>query len=408
MNGYTLTCSSQWGWYYTTYEYDVEGIRVSASGVKILGPGKITNCGRAVTLAGNNTTIEDLTLTHNQTGIVLLGGNPLLRHNMIVNNNGNGIELNSMSGAILRENYIAGNGNWGVTNITGGSVTFDGNFILGNGSGGIGELGPSGGWSATLSNNVILGSGTWSNRTGNPATWTPGLDLSLRDNNDYFVGTNICETSSPSGLCPHPLPPFPFDAPTNQPPTASFTAATADLTVTVTDASTDADGTIASRSWNYGDGTDPTTQTTHTYASAGSYAVMLTVTDNGGATASTARSVTVSVPVPVIHVGDLDGTASTLMAAWQAAVAVTVHTSAEAPVSDALVYGTWSGGVTGTASCATTTGTCTVISPQVPSKKSSVTFTISGVTHPTSPYNAGANHDVDGGSNGTTITITKP
>ncbi|WP_328661080.1 collagenase [Streptomyces sp. NBC_00334] len=82
--------------------------------------------------------------------------------------------------------------------------------------------------------------------------------------------------------------------PGNQAPTAAFTTAVQDLRVTFTDRSTDADGTIASRSWDFGDGTTSTaTNPGKTYGTAGTYAVKLTVTDDKGATASATRTVTV-------------------------------------------------------------------------------------------------------------------
>ncbi|MFF4147902.1 lamin tail domain-containing protein [Streptomyces sp. NPDC001698] len=81
----------------------------------------------------------------------------------------------------------------------------------------------------------------------------------------------------------------------NQPPTAAFTHSCTDLTCSFTDGSSDADGTIASRSWNFGNGqTSTATNPTVSYASAGTYAVSLTVTDNGGATHTTTRNVTVT------------------------------------------------------------------------------------------------------------------
>ncbi|AND69423.1 hypothetical protein ATSB10_19690 [Dyella thiooxydans] len=82
---------------------------------------------------------------------------------------------------------------------------------------------------------------------------------------------------------------------TNNPPVANFSDSINGLTVAFTDSSTDSDGTIASRSWNFGDGSTSTaTNPSHTYAAAGTYSVALTVTDNGGATNTRTQSVTVS------------------------------------------------------------------------------------------------------------------
>jgi len=80
----------------------------------------------------------------------------------------------------------------------------------------------------------------------------------------------------------------------NQPPVASFSRSISGLTVTFTDTSTDSDGTIASRSWNFGDGTTSTAANpSKTYAAAGTYTVALTVTDNSGASNTTSQQVTV-------------------------------------------------------------------------------------------------------------------
>ena len=81
----------------------------------------------------------------------------------------------------------------------------------------------------------------------------------------------------------------------NVPPVANFTSSVSGLTVNFTDTSSDSDGSIASRSWNFGDGTSSTaTNPSKTYSAAGSYTVTLTVTDNSGATHSKSASVTVS------------------------------------------------------------------------------------------------------------------
>jgi xanthomonalisin len=81
----------------------------------------------------------------------------------------------------------------------------------------------------------------------------------------------------------------------NVAPVANFSFTTNALVANFTDSSTDSDGTIASRSWTFGDGgTSTATNPSHTYASAGTYSVSLTVTDNGGATNTKTSSVTVT------------------------------------------------------------------------------------------------------------------
>ena len=44
----------------------------------------------------------------------------------------------------------------------------------------------------------------------------------------------------------------------------------------------------------------------------------------------------------------------------------------------------------------------------IKSNASSVTFTVNNVTYANSSYDAGANHDPDGDSNGTTIVVLQP
>ncbi|MGI9282482.1 MAG: PKD domain-containing protein [Endozoicomonas sp.] len=59
--------------------------------------------------------------------------------------------------------------------------------------------------------------------------------------------------------------------------------------------SNDPDGSIASYSWNFGDGnTSTAANPSHSYTTTGSYSVILTVTDNSGLTANDTASVTVS------------------------------------------------------------------------------------------------------------------
>jgi hypothetical protein len=89
--------------------------------------------------------------------------------------------------------------------------------------------------------------------------------------------------------------------PANAAPTARFTSAPVGRTLDVdASGSTDADGTVASYTWSWGDGTSGTGRTArHLYTADGSYVVRLTVTDDDGATGTTSRTVVVAAPAVV-------------------------------------------------------------------------------------------------------------
>ncbi|MBA3707762.1 MAG: PKD domain-containing protein, partial [Planctomycetes bacterium] len=90
--------------------------------------------------------------------------------------------------------------------------------------------------------------------------------------------------------------------PANQPPVARTTATPTSGTAPVSVAfnassSSDADGSIVSYAWSFGDGaTGSGASISHTYAAAGSYTARVTVTDNAGATGTTTVSITVTAP----------------------------------------------------------------------------------------------------------------
>ncbi len=94
----------------------------------------------------------------------------------------------------------------------------------------------------------------------------------------------------------------------NLPPVASFGSTGTDLSCNFIDSSTDSDGSIASWSWDFGDGTMSTNQhPSHSYVAAGTYTVTLTVTDNGGATGvPTSQPVTVNEPPEDLTVTGMD------------------------------------------------------------------------------------------------------
>jgi PKD repeat protein len=93
----------------------------------------------------------------------------------------------------------------------------------------------------------------------------------------------------------------------NQPPvavaSATPTSGTAPLAVAFDGTgSHDPDGSIASYSWNFGDGGTATGATaSHTYQNSGSYNAVLTVTDNLGATGTNSAAITVSPNPNVIN-----------------------------------------------------------------------------------------------------------
>jgi serine protease AprX len=124
---------------------------------------------------------------------------------------------------------------------------------------------------------------------------------------------------------------------------------------------------------------------------------------------STPASAPTPTPVPSLHTGDLDGSKSSTKSAWKAGVTLEAHNAGHGVLKGVLVKGTWSGGFSGTSSCTTgNTGRCTVSSGNISKKSASVTFTVTGATRSGYAYQPGSNHDPDGDSNGTAITIIWP
>lgn len=106
----------------------------------------------------------------------------------------------------------------------------------------------------------------------------------------------------------------------NTPPTASFTVAATDMSVALdASASADADGTISTYSWAFGDGQVAAGKTvSHTYETAGEYTVTLTVTDDRGASATATQPVTATPAPNGAPVAALKATVADLTAAFDA------------------------------------------------------------------------------------------
>ncbi|WP_217925115.1 PKD domain-containing protein [Miltoncostaea oceani] len=124
--------------------------------------------------------------------------------------------------------------------------------------------------------------------------------------------------------------------PANQAPVSSFTYSptgpTANATVTFTDASSDADGTIATREWDLdGNGSFEATGTapTTSYPSPGPVTVSLRVTDDDGETATSSQTLTVAAQPGF---ASTDGSDSFLSAA---------HSSTHTAGTSTLVFDGW-------------------------------------------------------------------
>jgi hypothetical protein len=87
---------------------------------------------------------------------------------------------------------------------------------------------------------------------------------------------------------------------------------------------------------------------------------------------------------------------------------VYVHNSSHGLCPALVVMGAWSGGASGTSSCTTgSLGRCTLTSPRVALSAASITFTVTGVSKSGFTYDPSANHDPDGDSTGTVITVIR-
>jgi hypothetical protein len=110
-----------------------------------------------------------------------------------------------------------------------------------------------------------------------------------------------------------------------------------------------------------------------------------------------------------MHVGDLDRSGANNGKTWTATATAQIDTDAHAMLPGAVVTGVWSVGSGTPASCTTdATGRCSLSRVGLAKKTGSATFTVTAVTHATRIYQPGANHDPDGDSNGTAVTVLKP
>ncbi len=107
-----------------------------------------------------------------------------------------------------------------------------------------------------------------------------------------------------------------------------------------------------------------------------------------------------------MHIGDLDGGSRNARTRWFGGTFVTAHDQNHAPLAGVAITFDFPG--SGSHTCTTdATGKCRVLTLAADSVPS-LTFTVTGAVKSGYTYDAGANHDPDGDSNGTSITVNQP
>jgi VCBS repeat-containing protein len=131
------------------------------------------------------------------------------------------------------------------------------------------------------------------------------------------------------------------------------------------------------------------------------------VSDGSAWSAPATVAITIQTPA-LVHMGDLDPSRTLQGGTWTAIVTVVMHNANDTIVKDVTMTGVWSNGATGSASCkGNHNGLCQVKKTGIPSTTTSVMFTVTGMSAPGKAYDAGANHDSDGNSTGTAVTVRR-
>jgi len=188
----------------------------------------------------------------------------------------------------------------------------------------------------------------------------------------------------------------------NQAPTAD---AGADQTTHVGNAinfdgsgSSDADGSITSYEWSFGDGETANTATiNHAYAAPGTYTATLTVTDNGGLTAQDTAEITITEASaePALHVGDIafnfDKREFRAISYCKVTANVQVMDNLDTSIGDVAVSGMWSGAYSRNVSASTDNAGVASFTTRWIRGCGTFTFTVNGISKDGWLYDESAN-----------------
>ncbi|TAK34897.1 MAG: PKD domain-containing protein, partial [Saprospiraceae bacterium] len=147
----------------------------------------------------------------------------------------------------------------------------------------------------------------------------------------------------PNGAQERPIPGIRLLPYGSAPPTAAFTAGPASgnapLTVSFdASSSTDADGSVASYAWDFGDGTSGNGgMANHTYTAAGIFTATLTVTDNDGNAAAASLAISVNGTGPQTQTINFPAIANKLTT--DAPFLISATATSGLPVSFSIVSG---------------------------------------------------------------------
>ncbi len=141
----------------------------------------------------------------------------------------------------------------------------------------------------------------------------------------------------------------------------------------------------------------------------GSDSFSYTVSDGQGGSDTGMVNITVTLPSgPTLHVGDLDPTSTLQANSWTARVTIQVHNVTHGKGTGAVVTGVFSTGAVRSCTSSSGAGKCTVSLTGRSLSRASLTFTVTSITKSGRTYTPSLNHDPDGDSDGTTITVPRP